>query len=78
MWHNIVYIYQIRVQEDSEGEGLVAHFPAHTSEPISSMAFDPSGKLLCSDMTIRNVVCSINEYTKKTCNIFKVRINKSA
>ena len=22
----------------------MAHFPAHTSEPIASMAFDPSGK----------------------------------
>ena len=41
---SVLCISQISVQEDSEGEGLVAHFPAHTSEPIASMAFDPSGK----------------------------------
>ena len=37
-------MFQISVQEDSEGEGLVAHFPAHTSEAIAAMEFDPSGE----------------------------------
>lgn len=36
----------ISVQDDSEGEGLVAHFPAHASEPVTAMSFDPSGTLL--------------------------------
>ena len=34
------------VQEDSDGDGLVAHFPAHATEPVSAMKFDPSGMLL--------------------------------
>lgn len=34
------------VQEDSDGVGLVAHFPAHASEPITAMAFDPNGMML--------------------------------
>ena len=37
---------QVMVQEDSDGEGLVAHFPAHATEPVSAMKFDPSGMLL--------------------------------
>ncbi|KAG7483636.1 hypothetical protein MATL_G00040540 [Megalops atlanticus] len=36
---------QVLVSEDSDGEGLVAHFPAH-DKPISCMAFNPSGMLL--------------------------------
>lgn len=31
------------MSEDSDGEGVVAHFPAH-DKPISCMAFNPSGK----------------------------------
>uniref|UniRef100_A0A674EB25 BCAS3 microtubule associated cell migration factor n=1 Tax=Salmo trutta TaxID=8032 RepID=A0A674EB25_SALTR len=34
---------QVLVSEDSDGEGVVAHFPAH-DKPISCMAFNPSGK----------------------------------
>ncbi|XP_049581686.1 BCAS3 microtubule associated cell migration factor isoform X7 [Syngnathus scovelli] len=36
---------QVLVSEDSEGAGLVAHFPAH-DKPISWMQFNPSGTLL--------------------------------
>lgn len=35
--------FQVLVSEDSDGEGVVAHFPAH-DKPISCMAFNPSGK----------------------------------
>ena len=34
---------QVLVSEDSDGEGVVAHFPAH-DKPISCMQFNPSGK----------------------------------
>jgi len=38
---------QVMVQEDSDGVGLVAHFVAHANgQPISTLAFDPSGILL--------------------------------
>lgn len=37
---------QVMVQEDSDGVGLVAHFPAHASEPITALAFDPNGMML--------------------------------
>ncbi|XP_036392497.1 breast carcinoma-amplified sequence 3 isoform X3 [Megalops cyprinoides] len=36
---------QVLVSEDSDGEGVVAHFPAH-DKPISCLAFNPSGMLL--------------------------------
>ncbi|KAJ8367865.1 hypothetical protein SKAU_G00078930 [Synaphobranchus kaupii] len=36
---------QVMVCEDSDGEGVVAHFPAH-DKPISCLAFNPSGMLL--------------------------------
>ncbi|KAJ8280943.1 hypothetical protein GJAV_G00061330 [Gymnothorax javanicus] len=36
---------QVMVSDDSDGEGVVAHFPAH-DKPISCMAFNPSGMLL--------------------------------
>uniref|UniRef100_A0AAQ4NPX4 BCAS3 microtubule associated cell migration factor n=1 Tax=Gasterosteus aculeatus aculeatus TaxID=481459 RepID=A0AAQ4NPX4_GASAC len=36
---------QVLVSEDSDGEGVVAHFPAH-DKPISCMQFNPSGMLL--------------------------------
>lgn len=35
---------QVLVSEDSDGEGVVAHFPAH-DKPISCMQFNPSGKI---------------------------------
>lgn len=43
--HSIVYVcvFQVLVSEDSDGEGVVAHFPAH-DKPISCMEFNPSGK----------------------------------
>ncbi|XP_060579314.1 BCAS3 microtubule associated cell migration factor-like [Ruditapes philippinarum] len=34
------------VNEDNEGDGLIAHFHAHANEPVSNMAFDPTGTLL--------------------------------
>ncbi|ELU13646.1 hypothetical protein CAPTEDRAFT_150615 [Capitella teleta] len=37
---------QVLVQDDNEGEGLVSHFPAHASEPVTAMAFDPTGTML--------------------------------
>lgn len=33
-------------EEDSDTEGLVAHFQAHHGEPLSALHFDPSGVLL--------------------------------
>ncbi|XP_074641601.1 BCAS3 microtubule associated cell migration factor-like isoform X2 [Tubulanus polymorphus] len=36
----------VKVHEDSEGEGLIAHFPAHANETVAAMEFDPSGSLL--------------------------------
>ncbi|XP_061775314.1 breast carcinoma-amplified sequence 3 [Nerophis ophidion] len=36
---------QVLVSEDSDGGGVVAHFPAH-DKPISCMQFSPSGMLL--------------------------------
>ena len=32
--------------EDSDGDGLIAHFHAHANEPVANMAFDSSGTLL--------------------------------
>ncbi|MGH0166095.1 UNVERIFIED_CONTAM: hypothetical protein FKN15_056256 [Acipenser sinensis] len=42
---------QVLVSEDSDGEGLVAHFPAH-DKPISCMAFNESGMLLVTADTL--------------------------
>ncbi|XP_051934835.1 breast carcinoma-amplified sequence 3 isoform X2 [Hippocampus zosterae] len=42
---------QVLVSEDSETEGLVAHFPAH-DKPISCMQFNPSGMLLLTADTL--------------------------
>ncbi|XP_057695596.1 breast carcinoma-amplified sequence 3 isoform X4 [Corythoichthys intestinalis] len=42
---------QVLVSEDSEGQGLVAHFPAH-DKPISCMQFNPSGMLLVTADTL--------------------------
>jgi len=39
----IVCMFQVLVSEDSDGEGVIAHFTAH-DKPISCMAFNPSGK----------------------------------
>lgn len=38
---------QVLVSEDSDSDGIVAHFPAH-EKPICCMAFNPSGKLFHS------------------------------
>ncbi|XP_037124300.1 breast carcinoma-amplified sequence 3 isoform X9 [Syngnathus acus] len=40
---------QVLVSEDSEGVGLVAHFPAH-DKPISCMKFNPSAKLSSQEL----------------------------
>ncbi|XP_049581711.1 BCAS3 microtubule associated cell migration factor isoform X22 [Syngnathus scovelli] len=40
---------QVLVSEDSEGAGLVAHFPAH-DKPISWMQFNPSAKLSSQEL----------------------------
>lgn len=37
---------QVNVDEDYEGEGIIAHFPAHANEPVAALQFDPSGMLL--------------------------------
>ncbi|XP_078535937.1 BCAS3 microtubule associated cell migration factor isoform X3 [Lissotriton helveticus] len=42
---------QVLVSEDSNGEGIVAHFPAH-EKPICCMAFNPSGMLLVTSDTL--------------------------
>ncbi|XP_073429415.1 BCAS3 microtubule associated cell migration factor isoform X5 [Dendrobates tinctorius] len=42
---------QVLVSEDSDGEGIVAHFPAH-EKPICCMAFNPSGMLLVTSDTL--------------------------
>ncbi|XP_064206143.1 BCAS3 microtubule associated cell migration factor-like isoform X4 [Anguilla rostrata] len=42
---------QVMVSEDSDGDGVVAHFPAH-DKPISCMAFSPSGMLLVTADTL--------------------------
>ncbi|XP_056139016.1 breast carcinoma-amplified sequence 3 isoform X2 [Lampris incognitus] len=42
---------QVLVNEDSDGEGIVAHFPAH-DKPISCMQFNPSGMLLVTADTL--------------------------
>uniref|UniRef100_A0A3B3R432 BCAS3 microtubule associated cell migration factor n=1 Tax=Paramormyrops kingsleyae TaxID=1676925 RepID=A0A3B3R432_9TELE len=42
---------QVLVSEDADGEGVVAHFPAH-DKPISCMAFNPSGMLLVTADTL--------------------------
>ncbi|GAB1604473.1 breast carcinoma-amplified sequence 3-like [Argonauta hians] len=34
------------VSEDSDCEGLMAHFHAHANEPVAAMTFDPTGTLL--------------------------------
>ena len=45
---------QFCVQEDDhEGSGIVAHFPAHAGQPLSCMAFDPRYETFCpKDLSI--------------------------
>lgn len=38
--------FQFNVNEDNEGDGLIAHFHAHANEPVSNLAFDNTGTLL--------------------------------
>uniref|UniRef100_A0A8C3KQ77 BCAS3 microtubule associated cell migration factor n=1 Tax=Calidris pygmaea TaxID=425635 RepID=A0A8C3KQ77_9CHAR len=42
---------QVLVSEDSDSDGIVAHFPAH-EKPICCMAFNPSGMLLVTTDTL--------------------------
>uniref|UniRef100_A0A0F7ZCW8 BCAS3 microtubule associated cell migration factor n=2 Tax=Crotalinae TaxID=8710 RepID=A0A0F7ZCW8_CROAD len=42
---------QVLVSEDSDSDGVVAHFPAH-EKPICCMAFNPSGMLLVTADTL--------------------------
>ncbi|EMP37720.1 Breast carcinoma-amplified sequence 3 [Chelonia mydas] len=42
---------QVIVSEDSDSNGIVAHFPAH-EKPICCMAFNPSGMLLVTTDTL--------------------------
>eukprot|EP00079_Xenopus_tropicalis_P014749 XP_004911683.1 PREDICTED: breast carcinoma-amplified sequence 3 isoform X3 [Xenopus tropicalis] len=42
---------QVLVSEESDGEGIVAHFPAH-EKPICCMAFNPSGMMLVTSDTL--------------------------
>ncbi|CAM1308780.1 BCAS3 (predicted) [Pycnogonum litorale] len=37
---------ELQIHDDWNGDGLVAHFPAHDQQPIVSMKFDSSGMLL--------------------------------
>ncbi|XP_042899479.1 BCAS3 microtubule associated cell migration factor isoform X2 [Parasteatoda tepidariorum] len=37
---------EVNIDEDSEGDGIIAHFPAHANEPVAALEFDPSGMLL--------------------------------
>ncbi|XP_077865334.1 BCAS3 microtubule associated cell migration factor-like [Saccoglossus kowalevskii] len=37
---------ELDMNEESSGDGIIAHFPAHLNESISAMQFDPSGALL--------------------------------
>ncbi|XP_035218906.1 breast carcinoma-amplified sequence 3-like isoform X2 [Stegodyphus dumicola] len=37
---------EVNIDEDSDGEGIIAHFPAHANEPVAAVEFDPSGMLL--------------------------------
>ncbi|XP_054711123.1 BCAS3 microtubule associated cell migration factor-like [Uloborus diversus] len=37
---------EVNIDEDYEGEGIIAHFPAHANEPVAALEFDPSGMLL--------------------------------
>lgn len=43
---NIILFFKFSVSEDSDCDGLLAHFHAHANEPVAAMAFDPSGTLL--------------------------------
>ncbi|KAL3858527.1 hypothetical protein ACJMK2_013112 [Sinanodonta woodiana] len=36
------------VNEDNEGDAMIAHFHAHAAEPVAALAFDSSGTLLAS------------------------------
>ncbi|XP_035389887.1 breast carcinoma-amplified sequence 3 isoform X3 [Electrophorus electricus] len=47
----VISAAKVLVSEDSDGEGVVAHFPAH-DKPISCMAFNPSGMLLVTADTL--------------------------
>ncbi|XP_043859166.1 BCAS3 microtubule associated cell migration factor [Dromiciops gliroides] len=42
---------QVLVSEDSDGDGIVAHFPAH-EKPVCCMAFNTSGMLLVTTDTL--------------------------
>lgn len=39
-------------EDDHEGAGIAAHFPAHAGQPLSCMSFDPSGSLLLTADTL--------------------------
>uniref|UniRef100_A0A8C2JE69 BCAS3 microtubule associated cell migration factor n=1 Tax=Cyprinus carpio TaxID=7962 RepID=A0A8C2JE69_CYPCA len=47
----VISAAKVLVSEDSDGEGVIAHFPAH-DKPISCMAFNPSGMLLVTADTL--------------------------
>lgn len=42
----VILLLQINVGEDMDGEGLIAHFPAHATEPVTALEFDRSGSML--------------------------------
>lgn len=43
---------ELNLDDDSIGEGIVAHFPAHANEPVAALSFDPSGMLLFTSSTL--------------------------
>ena len=45
-YYHVSLFYQMSVREDSDGEGIIAHFLAHATEPVTAMEFDHSGQLL--------------------------------
>ena len=67
-----IYILQVLVSEDSDGEGVVAHFPAH-DKPISCMQFNPSGKTHTSTHTRRRTHISFRGSTLASSEDIKSR-----
>ena len=48
----LLSLLQISVQDDTDGDGLIAHFPAHATEPVAAIKFDPSGTMVLTNDTL--------------------------
>ncbi|KAJ7398156.1 Breast carcinoma-amplified sequence 3 [Pitangus sulphuratus] len=56
----VISAAKVLVSEDSDSDGIVAHFPAH-EKPICCMAFNPSGKrFFLLDVTAVNKMQTVN------------------